>query len=237
MLRGAPVFFVLAVTGLLGAGCGGLSRRTIYGSGRVTYSTNFDTDESPLSENGAWRQDGTDWTNVDTAGGTAFGTQPLGAARGPDGEYNDSYAHLTGFPPDQEATAVIHRGQVDPSCTHEVELLLRWSDSAHSASGYECNLAYDGSYMHVIRWNGALGDFDFLTMSSVPGGIADGDTFRATVVGNVITVYVNDIERATVVDSAITSGNPGIGFWRGLGGCGSFGDFGFTSFAASSIDE
>jgi hypothetical protein len=237
MVRKSPLLLVAAALAGLAPACGGRSRRTIYGAGPVSYSTNFDADEAPLSEHGAWHHEGSDWTSVDTAGGNAFGTQPLGADRGPDGEYNDSYAYLTGFPPDQEATAVLHLGALDPSCTHEVELLLRWADSPDSARGYECNLAYDGSYLHVIRWNGALGDFDFLTTSSVPGGLADGDTFRASAVGDRISVYVNDVERASVVDAVFTSGDPGIGFWRGLSGCGAFGDFGFTSFTASSIDE
>ncbi len=236
MPRNRSVRLAVAASALLVVACGGLSRRTIY-TGHVSYSTNFDADESPLFESGAWHHQGTVWTSVDTAGGTAFGTQPLGAGRGPDGEYNDSYAYLGGFPSDQAAEAVLHLGQVDPRCTHEVELLLRWADSTDSARGYECNLAYDGSYLDVIRWNGALGDFDFLTTGSVPGGLADGDTFRATAVGDRITLYVNDVERASVTDSAFTTGNPGIGFWRGLGGCGTFGDFGFTSFSASSIDE
>jgi hypothetical protein len=237
MLRQGSLRLSVTAVALLGAACGGLSRRTVYSTGHVSYSTSFDADEAPLSEHGAWHHDGTDWTSVDTAGGNAFGTQPLGAERGPDGVYNDSYAYLSGFPPDQEAEAVIHRGQVDASCTHEVELLLRWADTSDSARGYECNLAYDGSYMHVIRWNGALGDFEFLTASSVPEGIADGDTFRATAVGDRLTLYVNDVERASVTDSVFTEGNPGIGFWRGLGGCGTFGDFGFASFSASSLDE
>jgi len=237
MLRHGSFRLAAAAIALFTVACGGLSRRTIYSQGHVSYSTNFDADETPLSENGAWHHNGTEWTSVDAADGVAFGTQPLGAGRGPDGEYNDSYAYLEGFPPDQEAEGVVHLGKVDPSCTHEAELLLRWTDSATSARGYECNLAYDGSYMHVIRWNGALGDFDFLTMGSVPGGLQDGDTFRATAVGDRITLSVNDVERASVTDSAFTTGNPGIGFWRGLGGCGTFGDFGFTSFSASSIDE
>jgi hypothetical protein len=236
MRRTPSVRLAATAVALFSVACGGLSRRTIY-SGHVSYSTNFDADESPLSEDGAWHHEGTAWTSVDTAGGTAFGTQPLGAERGPDGDYNDSYAYLTGFPPNQEAAAVIHLGKVDPSCTHEVELLLRWSDASGSARGYECNLAYDGSYMHVIRWNGALGDFDFLTTTSVPGGLRDGDSFRATAIGSSITLYVNDIERVSVADATFATGDPGIGFWRGLGGCGTFGDFGFTSFSASSIDE
>ncbi|HTQ02427.1 MAG TPA: hypothetical protein VMI54_01180 [Polyangiaceae bacterium] len=232
MLRGGSVVLLFA---LLPLACGGLSRRTI--DDRVSYSTNFDTDETPLSENGAWHHAGSEWTSVDTADGNAFGTQPLGAARGPDGEYNDSYAYLAGFPPDQLAEGVIHLGAMDPSCTHEVELLLRWADSSDSARGYECNLAWDGSYAEIVRWNGALGDFDFLAMGSVAEGLKDGDTFSASVVGHRIALSVNGVERASVSDATFADGNPGIGFWRGLGGCGTFGDFGFTSFTASSVGD
>ncbi len=232
MVRGASVVLVLALPAF---GCGGLSRRTI--DGRVSYSTNFDTDENTLSEHGAWRHVGNQWTDVETGGGNAFGTQPLGAARGPDGEYNDSYAYLEGFPPDQEAEGVIHLGPMDPSCTHEVELLLRWADGPESARGYECNLAFDGSYAQIIRWNGALGDFQFLATGSVPSGLRDGDTFGASIIGSRITLSVNGVERASVDDAAFSDGNPGIGFWRGLGGCGTLGDFGFTSFSASSVDD
>jgi hypothetical protein len=37
-------------------------------------------------------------------------------------------------------------GTIDASCTHEVEILLRWFDAEHVARGYECHLAFDGSY-------------------------------------------------------------------------------------------
>ena len=73
---------------------------------------------------------------VDAAGGVAFGTQALGIARSGPRQYDDSYAYLSGFPADHEATGVGHLGSIDPSCTHEVEILLRWADSAHVARGY-----------------------------------------------------------------------------------------------------
>src|SRR5262249_11996444 len=71
--------------------------------GSVSYSTSFDKDESPISEGGAWVHLGLDWALVATAGGVAHGTQ-TGT-----GKYDDSYAHLSGFPPDHMASAVIHR--------------------------------------------------------------------------------------------------------------------------------
>src|SRR5689334_4505870 len=85
------------------------------------YETDFDGDEAPLSEGGAWSHAGQDWRTAVKTGGYAFGTQ-TGT-----GGYDDSYALLSGFSPDQTASGVIHLvPTIDPSCTHEVEILLRW---------------------------------------------------------------------------------------------------------------
>ncbi|HWP06254.1 MAG TPA: hypothetical protein VNN72_10950 [Polyangiaceae bacterium] len=202
----------------------------------VSYSTSFDTSESPLSERGAWHHDGVDWTIVQTTAGVAYGTQGLGVPRsGPEG-YNDSYAYLAGFPADQTASAEIAMGTIDTSCTHEVEILLRWFDSEHVARGYECNLAFDGSYAQIVRWNGPVGDYTYLGEGSVPGGVKAGDTISASVVGSHITLSVNGTVRATADDATFADGNPGIGFWRGSSGCGAYADFGFVSFDASAIE-
>ena len=195
-----------------------------------TYSTTFDGTEAPISENGAWTHVGLDWALVDTGGGLAYGTQ-TGT-----GGYNDSYAHLSGFPANQRASGVIHKDPgIDGSTTHELEILMRWSDSAHDAHGYECNLAWDGSYAQIVRWNGMLGDFTYLGSGSVPGGVHDGDTLSASAVGSLITLYVNGVSIATATDSTWKTGNPGMGLWRG-GPSGAFvGDYAFTSYTASSI--
>jgi hypothetical protein len=180
---------------------------------------------------GAWRNKGLDWTLVETDGGNAYGTQSGSGA------FDDSYAYLSGFPPNQRGTGVVHKiANVDTGCTHEVEILLRWSDGPHDAHGYECNLAYDGSYAEIVRWNGGLGKFDYLTRSSVPGGVHDGDVLSASMIGNSIVVTVNGKEIARATDSTFQSGNPGMAFWRG-GPCGVRGDYGFTQYTATSIDQ
>ena len=199
------------------------------GDARVDYTTMFDGTESPISEMGAWTHVGLDWTLVDTANGNAFGTQ-TGT-----GGYDDSYAHLSGFAPDHGASGVIHRAaMIDPACTHEVEILLRWSDTAHDAHGYECNLAFDGSYAQIVRWEGPFGHFTYLANGSVAGGVNDGDTIRATAIGDLITLYVNDVQVAQATDATWSTGDPGMGFWRG-GTCGTRGDYGFTSYTASRM--
>lgn len=204
------------------------------GTGGAAYSTNFALTESPLSENGVWHHAGLDWTTVDAAQGIAFGTQELDVPRSGPEQYNDSYAYLDGFPTDQQASAVVALGSIDTSCTHEVEILLRWADSPHDARGYECNVAYDGSYAQIVRWNGPVGDYMYLGEGNVPGGMHDGDTVSASVVGDTITLSVNGAVRATARDATFADGNPGIGFWRGSSGCGTLGDYGFESFSAGA---
>ena len=197
-------------------------------AGTASYATNFDRTESPISETGAWRHFGLDWTLANTSDGIAFGTQ-TGT-----GGFDDSYAYLSGFGPNQSATAVIHRDAIiDNRCTHEVEILLRWADSAHNARGYECNVAYDGGYAEIVRWNGPLSDFTYLARGSVPGGVHDGDVMSAKVVGNLITLSVNGVKVASASDATFPTGDPGMGFWRG-GPYGARGDYGFTSYSATS---
>lgn len=193
-----------------------------------TYQTQFDGTENPISEGGAWSHVGTSWTKITTANGMAQGSQAVPRAN----HYDDSYAVLSGFGPDHRASAVIHKGSsVDSSCAHEFEILLRWSDSATSAKGYEVNLNFDGSYQQIVRWNGPYGDFTVLGGNAYRA-LKEGDTFEAAIVGNVITTYVNGIQVSQVTDNTYTSGNPGMGFFRG--DCGSNSDIGFTSYKATS---
>jgi hypothetical protein len=214
-----------------GSACSGGS------AGSISYTTDFDLTESPLSEQGEWHHDGLDWTVVESANGVASNTQALGVGRSGPTQYNDSYAYLAGFPADQQASALVHLGTIDGSCTHEVEILLRWADSAHNARGYECNVAFDGSYAQIVRWNGPVGDYMYLNNGNVPGGVHENDIVSASIIGDQIKLSVNGVERASAEDATFADGNPGIGFWRGSSGCGTIGDFGFTHFTASAATK
>jgi hypothetical protein len=204
------------------------------------YSTTFDGDEDPLSEGGKWINNGLDWTQIGKQGGIAHGTQ-TGTNQGIH-RYDDSYAHLSGFPPDQEAWAQVQITKPDPSCHQELEILLRWTSSAHNTTGYECFarcLKGDSSYLQIVRWEGPLGEFTYLAdKRGADYGLKDGDTLRASIVGSVITVYINGIEKAQVEDGTYKTGDPGIGAFllcddgRGIG---SNTDFGFRSFTARGI--
>jgi len=57
---------------------------------------------------------------------------------------------------------------------------------------------------------------------------------RATVVGNVISSYINGVLRAQAIDSAFATGQPGIGFFTRPAGVADNANFGMTSYSASS---
>jgi len=190
-----------------------------------TFTTEFDGVENPLSEGGVWSHVGLDWAKVQKSNGIAFGTQSG------NGGYDDSYAYLSGFGPDQSASAKVHlSGSIDGSCSHEVEILLRWSDNDHNAKGYEINMSFNGSYSEIVRWNGAIGDFTRLQSGSYPS-IKDGDILEASIAGDLIRVSVNGNPVIQVRDSTYATGNPGIGFFRRA--CGTNADVGFQNFTAT----
>ncbi len=206
-----------------------------------TYSTRFEGAEYPLSEGGRWTNNGLDWTQIRKANGVASGTE-TGTNSGIY-KYNDSYAHLSGFPPDQEAWGQVHIAKPTSSCNQEVEILLRWTSSPHNTTGYECFarcMVGKGSYLEVVRWDGPLGKFVYLIHNRGTNyGLKDGDILKASIIGDVITVYVNGVEKTRVTDSTFKTGNPGIGEYlecgKGAQGIGTNPDFGFSSFTARAI--
>ena len=205
-----------------------------------SYTTRFEGTENPLSEGGRWANQGIDWTQITKLGGVASGTQ-TGTNTGKY-KFDDSYAHLSGFPPDQEAWGQAHIDKPDSSCNQELEILLRWNSSAHLTTGYECFarcLNSDSSYVQIVRWDGPLGKFTYLAdKRGTNYGLKNGDTLKASVVANVITLYINGIEKAQVKDDTFKTGNPGIGEFLACNngkGIGSNSDFGFSSFTARGL--
>ncbi len=205
-----------------------------------TYTTRFAGEEAPLSEGGRWRNAGLDWTSVRSSRGIAFGTQTgtnTGVRR-----YDDSYAHLSGFGPDQEAWGEAYIAQPDTSCHQELEILLRWTSSPHRTTGYECFarcVDSEASYVQVVRWEGPLGKFTYLAdLRGTNYGLKHGDILKASVVGNVISVSINGVEKARVTDDTYQTGNPGVGLFlhaEGGRGVGSGTNFGFASFSARGL--
>lgn len=199
-----------------------------------TYTTKFPLTENPISERGKWingKSLGLDWADVATTPGRAFGLES-----GSDG-YDDSAALLTGsWGPDQTAEATVYSVNQNDKTSEEVELRLRSALSAHSATGYEINfrcLKTKDAYSEIVRWNGPLGSFTYLQqLKGAQYGVANRDVVKATIVGNVITTYINGVQVGRATDSTYATGQPGIGFFL-QGTAGVNRDYGFTSFTAS----
>jgi len=208
-----------------------------------TYTTNFPLTENLISEGHNWINGGTvglDWTNVSTTPGLAIGHE------GGYVSFTDATAILTGtWGPTQTVQATVYTVNQKDECYQEVELRLRSTLSAHSSTGYEISFKCSKSshaYMAIVRWNGRLGNFTYLAQyRGAQYGVANGDTVKAMIVGNTITVYINGVQRGAATDSTYSGGNPGMGFnlgGTGLPQCiGTNGDYGFTSFTASDEAE
>ena len=181
---------------------------------RRTYTTNFSLTENPISESGNWVNGGVtglDWHNVRTTSHLAFGTMIEG------GGFRDSTAILGGtFGADQTVTATVFSQNQTTSAFEEVEIRLRSNITAHSNTGYEITFrATTGasSYVQIVRWNGALGDFTYIdTGGHNYNGIQTGDVVSATIIGNQINAYVN----GTLVNSATDSTSPDRQSWHGF---------------------
>lgn len=180
-----------------------------------SYATTFDGTENPISEGGRWYRSNNPWTNVRTGNGIAYGTN------GVTNQYDDSYALLSGaFGPDQTIEAVIQRDNTAQGETHEVELLLRFSDDNNNARGYECLFNWAGG-VQVVRWNGGMGNFTVINTNQVnyfSRPLVTGDTIKASIVGSVISLYINGQLIVTASDTAIASGQPGMAFFVRPGG-------------------
>jgi hypothetical protein len=162
----------------------------------------------------------------------AFGTQ------GPQGGYDDSTALLTGtWGPNQtvQGTAFTINQLSGIDSNAEIEFRLRSTITPHSSTGYEVNFRcrHDGSqYVEIVRWNGPLGSFTYVNRIDGGPGLYNGDVLKATIVGNVITAYINGNKVLQGTDNTFTSGNPGIGFYL-RGPTPQNTDVGFTNFSAS----
>jgi hypothetical protein len=231
-----PSFFVLCFL----TACSSNQAYRSYGRAQGTYNTTFPIAENSISEGGNWingRDTGLDWANIQTVPGLSMGTQSGEV------QYNDSTALVTGvWAPNQVAEAQVHSINQDDNIFEEVELHLRSTLGPHRATGYEIMFRCSKSpkaYAGIARWNGAYGDFTELkSATGAQFGVADGDTVRATIVGSIITAYINDAQVLQVSDDTYKSGNPGMGFglWLNKNRRARKNTFGFTRFRAGSLE-
>jgi hypothetical protein len=192
---------------------------SVPGGPHNSYTTNFLTTEQPVSEGRKWisgRAAGLDWADVRTGVGLAYGTEN-GKGKGNEA-YDDSTALLSGtWGPDQTVEAEVRSIRPNDDDFEEVELRLRSSLSRHRSTGYEvlfrCSKTAN-AYASIVRWEGPLGKFTYLSQNKGSKyGVTQGDIVKATVVGNVITGYINDVEVIRAIDDTYAQGSPGMGFW------------------------
>jgi hypothetical protein len=155
--------------------------------------------------------------------------------------YTDGTALLTGsWGPTQTVEAVVHAVNPQDSCYQEVEMRLRSTLTAHSCTGYEISFKAtktSGAYLIIVRWNGKVGDFTYLLNSTgAQYGVTEGDVVKATIVGNVITAYLNGTPMGTASDSTYPTGSPGMGMNLETSDptcVGTNGNYGFEHFMAT----
>jgi hypothetical protein len=224
-----------------------------------SYETSFDADEVPLSEGGLWlngRSDGIDWCDVITKDGLAHGEvtrmtvaerrseqgnlDEADAGQGdPVGDYDDPTAVLKGdWGRDQYVKATVFSRNQTNRYFQEVEIRLRTTIEPHSIRGYEvffrC-LKTDEGYAEIVRWDGTIGSWKSLVRHVGPQyGVEDGDVIEASIVGDVITGYINGVEMTSAVDDTYATGSPGIGFNFGVADTNV--DHGLTSFEVKTFD-
>ena len=206
-----------------------------------SYSTNFSRAENPIREGGKWisgKKAGLDWADVRVLPGFAYGLE-IGGNRPAREKYDDSTALLTGkWGPDQTAEATVHRtNKDDDNAYEEVELRLRSKLSRHKCTGYEVMFRCSKSpnaYCSIARWDGILGAYMMLQENrGSQYGVADGDVIKASIKGEVITVWINGVQIAQTHDYLFTDGNPGIGFYL-EGATGVNEQYGLSRFSATS---
>lgn len=220
------------------------------------YTTSFPLTQNPISESGVWtngKLDGVDWNNIATTTNKEYGTQS-GSASPP---YDDSVAHLKGtWGNDQEARATVFTTSPAGDYSTEVELLLRFDITAHTARGYEIEFSiYNGSniYFDIVRWNGPLANATnsnngftpllHVTNPTMPI-LVTGDVVYAKIVGNPPTIsgYVNGTLIGSVTDTGFTpntpwsSGRPGVGHYlNNRSNTGNPATYGFSQYMAHTI--
>lgn len=193
--------------------------RAVATGGPQSFSTEFTADENPYSEGGQFTSINTTLTQTRSTSGHVYA-----AFDGDMTLYQDSYALKTGtWADDQEAEAVVYRaGGYNPTNNHEIEILLRGSETTTTRTWYECLWDKDGN-MSFVYLTGPADGFtdmgnDYFAGVLVP---VDGMVARGKVTGQgastLLQFYVNDVLRLerTVTNSAqwITGGRPGYAFF------------------------
>jgi len=205
----------------------------------ASYTTTFDGTEDPLYENG-------NWYFTPPVSGSKKVVKSAGVAKGSQiggGGYDDSLAHLAGtFGPTQYSQAVVSCSAPVAAQYHEVSLLFRQFVSASEYYGYQINYNTMNTtglgYISIGSWN-PFGR-EWILLNQVVGDqyiVNNGDSISGSISGNVITAYINGVQRAQITDntSLFATGSPGIGFY--VEGAASASNYGLTSFYTTDTES
>jgi len=207
---------------------------------KQSYSTKLSATENPIYEGGKWingHSIGLDWGDVQTAAGLAIGTNVSAAP-----PYDDSTAVLAGeWGSNQMAQATVYTVNQTRAIAEEVELRLRTTITPHRITGceFDYRVTSDGAqYLGIVRWEGKLNKCTYLTHDpcTICGrGLHNGDTIKATAIGDTLALYINDRKYVELKDTKFLGGSPGIGFWNWGGKVADNKNYGFTDFTASDL--
>lgn len=224
-----PQFFELALEELDEGGS--FHEAPLADDGSGFFTTSFATNGNLGTVESGWKtglRDGGLWTDPVITAHVALSSQTSNPRAPP---FDDSIAHRTGFSADHYVELTINRNS--PSGEHEIEGLLRFDITPNNARGYEIDIIMDSGVI-VVAWNGPAGNYSPLTgLIATNCTFLNGDKYRCSIVGSLITVTCNGATVLTISDTQWTTGQPGLGLWFDLGGVNT--GFGVGTFTASNI--
>jgi hypothetical protein len=152
--------------------------------------------------------------------------------------YDDSFAFVPGFGPNQYCEAVLYKALgYNPNASgsnHELEIILgcRTSSGYHRWNEFLLN---SGGGVDIVSLDGGPGGF---TVIGVPTGNArvpvDGDVFRATKVGSVLSMYLNSVLVCSYNGPLVANGS-GIGIAGFIRPGATHNKFGFRRVVMGSV--
>lgn len=182
-----------------------------------SFTTAFPATENPISQGGIWLNgltDGLDWNDIQTSPGKAFAAAYDAAPGGvADGIAQLKRSFLACTSNQYSEGTCFKAGGYAPADTHEIEVFINLTITAHSITGYECYVNHLGNHT-LVRWNGASNDFTPLASNNISTFTApvDGDVIRIEhLLDGTLNCYQNGILRTTFNDTTYFDGNPGIG--------------------------
>ena len=189
-------------------------RRIVTPSNRPSFTTSFASTENPISDGSRFYKTTNWWAEVKTENGNAWGLN------GPNDAYDDAYAIISNATGNYELSATVYRdASLNTGATHEIELNFNFkeTDAGLGIRGMEGLFSFGGSVQCFIWTHGPGGATNFVEVNSSAGApdgaVVNGDILKARKVGNVLTLYKNDVLLGTFTDSTYTDGEAAIAFF------------------------